>query len=632
MTISIPEKYEFNGTPSITRPDLLHPEGWSLSLITSIQRIYNHRLSPDGQRIAFFWHREDLADLYILPITGGWPQRFTTNRPCQPYWLDEIPQWSPDGRWLAFSSGGHVYILDSQGGLPCKVKIPLVDSLSPVWLPDSNRLIISVTVDDTPRLYLTNRIGTFVCALTGNPGHDFDARPSPDYRYVAYVHWPDSDLNRRDIRLVDLKSGEVRILTGLPKVKEWSPRWSKDNQWIAFLSQRTEFTQIWLIRPNGQDLHQLTDIDKDVCELEWSPDDTRIACTVKHSGRRELVLVDAKTGKLSEIRKTDGVYSHPNWSPDGDFITVEYESPTQSPDIYRVDLADGKIAPLSFSNPPALARNKQVLPENIIYKSYDGLDIHALLFKPYIPNGAGLILPHGGPAEEYEFYWDIFTQYLVAKGYTLLMPNYRGSTGYGRVFEQKNYDDWGGGDVQDCFYAASLLRDQKWIDPARIGIFGESYGGYLTNCCLITDSHDFFSCGVSLYGDANLFTSWAQCNGFIRRYTETQIGHPAANQKVYEAGSVIRHVENIRKPLLLLHGLADDIVPPQASEELAQALRRAGKVFEYKTYAGEPHGFQKRANLLDAFERMERFFDWYLLVPSAAKKMGLSAEGIPATS
>jgi dipeptidyl aminopeptidase/acylaminoacyl peptidase len=196
------------------------------------------------------------------------------------------------------------------------------------------------------------------------------------------------------------------------------------------------------------------------------------------------------------------------------------------------------------------------------------------------------------------------------------MPNYRGSTGYGRTFEHKNQNDWGGGDVQDCFSAVTYLYEQHGIDPSRIGIFGESYGGYLTNCSLITDSKARFSCGVSIFGDADLFTSWAQCNGFIRRYTEMQIGHPAVNRIVYEAGTVIGQVENIRKPLLLLHGLDDDIVPPQASEELAQALRRAGKVYEYKTYADEPHGFQKRTHLLDAVERIERFFDWYLMVPS----------------
>lgn len=614
MSTPIPEKYEYYGPPSLTRPDLDPPDGWSLSLITSIQRIYNHRLSADDRQVAFFWHREDLADLYIVPIDGGWPERWSSNRPSQPYWLDETPQWSPDGRWLAFSIDGSVHVVDSQGGLPRKIKIPLKDSTSPVWLADSNRMVISVTVDDTPRLYLTDRRGTFARALTSDPGHDFDARPSPDGRTIAYVHWPDSDLNRRDIRLVDVESGEVHLLSGSPKVKDWEPRWSADGEWIAFLSQRTEFNQIWLIRPSGEDLRQLTDLGRDIFDPAWSPSGRQIACTIKRGGRRELALIEAKTGAINILRSDEGVYAHPNWSQDGNFLTVEYESPTQPPDIYRLSLRDNSLTALTFSNPPAMRVHSLVTPEEIVYRS-DDLDIHGMLYKPRHPNGAGLVLPHGGPAEAYEFYWDVFPQYLVAKGYTMLMPNYRGSTGHGMSFEHTNYNDWGGGDVRDCLNAADFLARLDWIDPLRIGIFGESYGGYLTNCCLITDLKTRFACGISIYGDADLFTSWAQCNVFIQRYTEMQIGHPASNRQAYEAGTVIGRVDNIRKPLLLLHGLADDIVPPQASEELAQALRRAGKTYEYKTYADEPHGFQKRANLMDALERMERFFDWYLMIP-----------------
>jgi dipeptidyl aminopeptidase/acylaminoacyl peptidase len=92
------------------------------------------------------------------------------------------------------------------------------------------------------------------------------------------------------------------------------------------------------------------------------------------------------------------------------------------------------------------------------------------------------------------------------------------------------------------------------------------------------------------------------------------LGHPAEQRQVYRAGSPIYQVENIQKPVLILHGLEDDVVPPEASEEWVEALRRAGKTFEYKTYAGEPHGFLKRADQLDVYRRVERFLDWYLLV------------------
>jgi dipeptidyl aminopeptidase/acylaminoacyl peptidase len=274
---------------------------------------------------------------------------------------------------------------------------------------------------------------------------------------------------------------------------------------------------------------------------------------------------------------------------------------------------DGSRTQLTFSKPPALVGQSLVTPERISYPSYDGLEIPALLYRPARPNGAAILYPHGGPTSQYAFEWDILAQYLVAKGYTYLAPNYRGGTGYGLTFEHANYNDWGGGDTQDCLHGAKYLRDLAEIDPARLAIYGGSYGGYMVACCLSRDPDYLFACGVAKYGDANVTSSWAQCNRDIRLYTEMQLGHPARNRQVYLNASPLHQVEQVQKPVLILHGLEDDVVPPQASEEWVEALRRAGKTFEYKTYAGEPHGFLKRANLHDVWSRIERFLDWYLL-------------------
>ena len=107
-------------------------------------------------------------------------------------------------------------------------------------------------------------------------------------------------------------------------------------------------------------------------------------------------------------------------------------------------------------------------------------------------------------------------------------------------------------------------------------------------------------------------TSRAQCKRDLRLYTEIFLGHPRQSREAYRKGSPIFQIEKVQKPLLILHGLLDDVVPPQSSEEWVQALRRAGKTFEYKTYAGESHGFLQRATQLDAYARIERFLDWYL--------------------
>jgi dipeptidyl aminopeptidase/acylaminoacyl peptidase len=616
------EKYERHGWPAVERPDLKPPDGWSLPLINSVNLIYGNQLSPDGERIAFNWHRDSFTDVYVLPARGGWPQRVTVERGPTVYWMDSPPQWSPDGRWLATTHKGHVHVVLADGrGLSQRISDFTTGAWAPVWMPDSNGLIVTVARREATKLLLTDREGSWPRALTWDrEGDDYGAQPSPDGRFVAYVHRPFADLNRLDIRLVEVETGQTRHLVGAPGQKNWFPRWSPqegaagdgEGALIAFLSQRPDFNEVWLVRPDGSGLRQLTRLGMDVGEFAWSPDGRALAATVNRGGAMDLVLIDAGSGHIRDLRRGKGTYARPGWGPQGDFLTVHYEDATRPPDLYRIDLPGADVSQLTFSNPPALARHDLVAPEVVSYKSYDDLQIPAFLYRPAKPNGAAILRPHGGPTDQYRYDWDILAQYFVAKGYTFIAPNFRGSTGYGLAFEHANYNDWGVGDTQDCLHGAKFLHTLDWIDPQRIGIFGSSYGGYMVACCLARDPEYLFACGVSKYGDANLYSSWAQCERETRLYTEMQIGHPARNWQVYLAGSPILQLEQIQKPVLLLHGLEDDIVPPQSSEEWAEAMRRAGKQFEYKTYAGEPHGFLKRETELDWQRRMEIFFDWYL--------------------
>lgn len=624
-TLRIEEKYERQGWPALPRPDLKPPQGWSLSLLTAVNRVRNHALAPDGETIAFIWDREDLSDVYVMPLGGGWPRRLSTEREAVAYWSDETPQWSPDSRWLAFTIGGHVHVTsvsrDAEGAdgavagaLPRKISDFADGAASPVWMPDSHHLLVSVERQDHLQLLLTDCEGGWPRVLVADRRGDvWDARPSPDGKWVAYTFRRFDDLRRLDVGIVEVASGERELLTDMPGVRNWHARWSPDGRWLAFLSQETGFHEIWLADTYEQELMRLTDLHADVGEFVWSPDGAALACTIIRRGAVDLAMVDVETGNARDVQRGEGVFSQLNWHPGGEALTAAYEDWSKPPDLYRVDVSDGAMTQLTFSNVPALEANGLVEPQRISFKSFDGLEIPAFLYHPREPNGAAVVYAHGGPSSLYTYEWDILVQYLVAKGYTVLCPNYRGSTGYGRGFERANYGEWGQGDVQDCLYAARYLSSFPEIDDKRVAIYGSSYGGYLVACCLSNDPDALFAAGISKYGDANLKTSWAQCNRDLRLYTEIFLGHPRDNPQVYEAGSPIHQVENVRKPVLILHGLLDDVVPPQASEEWAQALRRAGKTYEYKTYAGEPHGFLKRVTQLDAYARIERFLDWYLL-------------------
>ncbi len=649
--VVVTEKYDRHGWPSVDRPDLPPPAGWSLALVNSVNLIHHHELSPDGTEVAFVWERDGRSDIFVQPVAGGWPRRVSPDRGRTIYWWDSPPRWSPDGQWLAFSHGGHVCVAPADGrGLPRAVSDFAAAAWSPVWLPDSHGLIVNVQRRDAFSLLLTDREGAWPRPLADdNGGDNGEAAPSPDGQRVAYIHRPLDDLNRWDLRLVDLTTGQTATLYGQPKEKAWSPRWSPDGEKLYFLSQQSGWTEVWAVRPDGEGLRQVTRFSRDVAEFAISPDGARLAVTAYRDGDVDLLLVEATTGEARALRPAGGCYAAPHWSPDGSYLTVEYEDATRPPDIYRIavderraiwqiapqpQVADsGTMTPLTFSKPPALDALNLVTPQHVTYRSYDGLEIPALLWLPALagegqgegrlppPVGEGrgeglspaIVRPHGGPADHTLNQWDGLAQYFLAKGYTFLTPNFRGSTGYGRAFEHANYHDWGVGDTQDVLHGARFLHTQG-VDPARIGILGSSYGGYMVACCLARDPDTLFACGVSKYGDANVYSSWAQCERTTRHYTEMMLGHPRHNWPVYRAASPVHEMANVRAPVLLIHGLEDDVVPPQASEEWAEALRRHDKTFEYVTYAGEPHGFLRYETEMDWMRRTERFFDWYLHV------------------
>ncbi len=613
--IKLTEKYERNGWPSLKRPDIKPPAGWNLSLLTSLERIRSHALSSQGD-IAYIKDGESLSDVFTMSSKGGWPNRITTERPLAAYWDDEIPEWSPDGNWLAFCIKGHVYIVPRDGGLPKKITDFATAASGPRWMPDSNGLIVTVERDDVDQLLLTDREGSWPRALTTDTiGDHWDARPSADGKFIVFNLRRYDDLNRLDIVWLEIATGRQVTLYGKPSTRAMSPRWSPDGNWISFISQESGWEELYLIKPNGEGLHPLTKAGHDIFQYGWAPSGKQILTVRNRNASTELMLLETESGSTSELRSVTGIHSNPNWAKDESFITFEFEGPTLPPDLYRMELAGKKITQLTFSTPPALhaLQNKMIVPEIVSYKSYDGLEIPALIYRPEKSNGAAILYPHGGPTGQYGFEWDELAQYFSAKGYTYLAPNYRGSTGYGREFERANYNDWGVGDTQDCLHGAKYLRTFNNIKPDRIAITGGSYGGYMTINALSRDPEYLFACGIAKYGDSNLVSSWALCEKRLRLYTEIFLGHPSENPGAYLKGSPITDAKNIQKPVLILHGLLDTVVPPEASEEWVEALRREGKTFEYKTYGNEPHGFLRRENLYDVYERMERFLDWYLL-------------------
>ena len=216
-----------------------------------------------------------------------------------------------------------------------------------------------------------------------------------------------------------------------------------------------------------------------------------------------------------------------------------------------------------------------------------------------------LVCVHGGPTSERALTWDAQAQYFSTRGWHYLTVNHRGSTGYGREYQNALQGNWGVLDIQDACTGATHLIDSGMADPKRLVITGGSAGGYSTLMAL-TQQPDFWAAGISLYGIGDMYELRLGSHRFEVNYEQWLIGKLPETGPLWKERSPLTHVKNIRAPVLLFHGTDDKAVPHQQSVDFAQAVRQNGGIAEVVSYPGEGHGFVREATRRDVIEKMER--------------------------
>jgi dipeptidyl aminopeptidase/acylaminoacyl peptidase len=613
-------KDEHHGVRAQPRSDAPRPSHWRLEPIAHTPRPHSLTLSPDRRTAAFIQDGDDCSDVWLLDLEApeAVPRRLTTGRDPVPYWEDTAPRVSPDGTTVAYAEAGHVWLVPAAGGPPRK----LVEGGSPRWI-SGDRLLVDVEreEDRTTRLAVVDvadawprRLATEHGDLDSH-GDEGEASPSPDGTEVAYTFTPRASQGRSsEIRVASLDTGEVRRLTGVPDMHDGGPEWSPDGRTIAYASERSGFYELHLVGRDGADDRQLTGAGADHSDHDWHPDGTRIVAARGERNRFHLVSVDAGDGSATRLA-TGGVWDTVGWTAGGDAIGVYHDHATP-PELRRV--APGQEPSAAHAPAPAAVKSAPFAAlEDVVYESFDGLEIPAFLMRPRNASAdnpaPAIVYPHGGPTDCYADEWDGHAQYFVDKGYAWLAINFRGSTGYGRDFERGNHGVWGVDDTKDCLAAADYLRTLDWVDGDRLGIFGASYGSYMSLCAVTDDPEHRFRCGVPKYGDCDITTSWAQGDRSGVQDLERMMGTPAEAREAYIAGSPYHRLENVRAPLLIAHGERDERVSPKQSEQLVERLRELGKTFEYVTYPTEAHGLLRVGPQLDFYRRLERFLDWHLM-------------------
>ena len=605
-------KDEHEGVLAQPRKDLKPPPHWRLEAVARTPRPRSLTIAAD-RRSAVMIEDAETSDVWLLDLEShGTPQRLTTGRDPAAYWEDVEPRLSPDGETVAYADEGHVWLAPVAGGPPRK----LVQGSSPVWTPDG-RIVIGVERDDTTRLAVVDAHDAWPRRLAvgqDDVGDEGDAAVSPDGEEVAYTFWPREDLKRGEIRVAAVDGGEVRTVASVPEMMADSPAWSPDGSTIVYRSEKSGFHELHAVRRDGSGERRLTDAGADHSQAEWHPDGTRLVCVRGRRNRFDLVVVSADDGS-TEVLAEGGTWSYPHWTADGGVVAA-YEDHATAPEL-RTVTPGGQPRPIHAPGPRPIRSAPHAALEDVLFPTFDGREIPGFLMRPR-DSGRGrpvpaVVYPHGGPTDAYTDSWDGHAQYFVDRGYAWLAVNFRGSTGYGREFERLNHGDWGIGDTKDCLAAADFLRTLDWVDGERLGIFGASYGSYMSLLAVTDDPEYRFRCAVCKYGDCDITTSWAQGDREGVQDLDRMMGPPSGARKAYIAGSAYHRLENLRAPLLIAHGEQDIRVSPKQSEQLTTRLRQLGKTFEYVTYPTEAHGLLRAGPQLDFYRRLERFLDWTLM-------------------
>src|SRR6266576_3350242 len=395
---------------------------------------------------------------------------------------------------------------------------------------------------------------------------------------------------------------------------------SPDGKTLLITSdQKSGYQNVAMLDIATKKLAWITDTKWEANAGDFSPDGKSFTYTVNADGIEDVYIADRANVRAEKIPLQPGLSYFPGYpssfSPSGDCLLLTHESSVQPADLWIDDLASRKITQLTRTAIASLAGAAMPPSRVVHYKSFDGTVISALMWVPFNLQRDGsnpaLVLPHGGPTWQVIDFWNPSVAALVSRGYICIAPNVRGSTGYGIDFQKANYQDLGGGDLQDEVYATEFLKATGYVNAKKIGITGGSYGGYMTLMAL-GKTPEIWAAGVEEYGIINWFTMLQHEDALLQEYEKSLLGDPEKDRKIYEQDSPITYIRNVKAPLLVLQGENDPRVPKEEAEQVVDSLKKDGKVVDAHYYSDEGHGFAKRENRIDAIRRSVDWVDKYL--------------------
>src|SRR5579871_6028336 len=533
--------------------------------------------------------------------------------------------WAPIGTRLAFVAAGQVWTFDLGG--PSLRALPLPGVVRPLghgsplaWSADGGMLAATIVDDGRWDLAVVTAGGRLVWrSETDNlEGPLAWLRPNRLLYAQASVSY-----TAREWRVLDLPADSAD-----PEDRAVHRVGEPLGRRAVLVLRHTGWWHLYLLDAETGGVRALTtgdaeDVGHTLDRPRVSPDGREVAFATNRleRGQRHVFAVDVETGGLRQLTHDAGTSVEPEWSPSGDRIVFKHSKTRHAPEIWVVDRSGDNMRRLVGAMPPGVDPSRFPLPRPAAVRGADDLEIPGYLItpEPLVPGRRypALVYVHGGgmrqmrdgfpPLEAYAFHYGVLL-WLAGLGVVSYLVNYRGGIGYGKAFEQGNSRGLGVAECDDCVRAGAYLKGLPFVDPARVGIWGLSYGGWLTLASLCR-APEMFALGINFAGlwDFDRYLPWAK-----RSYRPTYDyflpragGSRADSPEIWHNASPRHLVERMQAPLINFHGTADAAVPSEQLDLIVEDCLRHGKTFEAHYYPGETHLFTHRATWRDALRKME---------------------------
>ena len=600
----------------------------------SIEKLYMTRVigdsawSPDGKQVVFVSNISGRNNLWLVPVDGGWPTQLTVSN------QREInPAWSPDGRWIAYNSDydgdeqWDIFLVSARDGQVVNLtNTRNISEESPAWSPDGQKLVYSVKPKDGANYeidtidWMTKKI-THITSNTAKDWSNFGPLWSRDGKSIVFTQAHAAGKNA-NVFIADSATGRATNLT--PHEGErlyFANDISSDGKSILITSNAENgYNNAGLLDVATKKITWLTHDKWEVSGFKFSPDGKQLTWTANVDGNQDIYLYTLSTHTAKPLPVAKGINSPAGaetpFTRDGEHMLYAHNGPDAPNDLWVYDMPTQKSHQITHALVGGVRSEDLVQPFLVHYPSKDGKwQISAFVYVPYNAerNGknAAVVVIHGGPDSQTQNIFGRSTQYLANQGFFVIAPNYRGSSGYGKEFEDANRFDMGGGDLDDVISGAEFLKKTGFIDPKKIAVMGGSYGGYLTMMA-VTKAPDLWAAGVPIVPFVNWFTEIENEDPLLRQYDLATMGDPVKDKARLQDRSPINFVDQIKAPLLLLAGGNDPRCPKTEAEQVASAVKKRGGQVELKIYENEGHGFAKVENQIDAYTRVADFLKKYV--------------------